>query len=85
MPPPAASPVWPKRADELLDQTRIDQAADAERADDQPDDRIAQVEPLPQVGADIGEGAEHEAVFEEREDDDRARPRIARAPRGCSR
>ncbi len=53
----------------------VDQSADGECADEQPDHGKINAEAQVQVGADIGEGAEHERAFDEAHCDHQSRPR----------
>ena len=54
-------PRLPEQVHQLLHRGGVEQAADAERADDQPDRGEAQAEAQMQIGADIGEGAPADA------------------------
>ena len=59
----------------------VGQAADGKGADEQADQRKADAETQVQIGADIGEGAEHGAELDEGDDNDGQRPRRAQHQR----
>ncbi len=63
-------------ADEAMDAAGVDQSSDAERADNQSDERERQRETQMQIGADIGECAPHQRRLEDRREQHDARPAV---------